>query len=911
MPCPKPCPDCDRQGLPILFTRYAASYSAKPESMAALEALRPAGQLQTNPDGIAMQTATCNLRMLRLGCLYVLIERDGLPPNWESYAVSPQGYLAEFAINRPENAKPGEACEVEVRGANMSMVWLSDVKKVRNFWYLFHPDPIDYDHLKREIEPNRGLYMRSFDVAGWANGNRNQKESLEAEQLNAQVLEFAALSNTVLQVAGNEQHFGLMGCTPSERRWGREEEKRYGRHFIDNPGGAAIATANGPYVVTTENPPYADSHGPRLRKIVQYLQKFGGAVVACDDPIGIAQELSLHHLTAAIPYVSWLQQTDAQGVSNQWKQAASASVQTIDAALARRVITAYDDETESLEYSREAMEDHYPGSDSHEPVRWRRPDGEVDPISVAELNRRRREKIAGQIEERENIRAHVGDSASDDARRQVDALCDRAAIAAFDRLHLAEIKKRDDLLDQLAEDLQGWLKSDALIDRAFGRYNPLTGIDSGDGRRCAGQLCAILLQVDSSPKGRQWYGALDAFSADKRNLVWRMLSLNNAEISTEMQTALGTLNGAFPPAGKEAESEEHFGHAQRSYNAAIYALSLMTKTLAAADKFNKELPTVIDPRSRTAARLQAAMSVGLALKDGAHPVMISAVVARFKSLPAGKAEGLIAKAQLLLLAQGKGTEAVAFAKKRETEALAGRDAKQARFLQRQIEKAIEGQIGEAGAQQMRVSSMVVGLNALALLPALARAKDRDDPRTTTELLGTMAGLMGSLRQWRADLYEKVLFKQVPDLVHKTYRAGVVAVTGEERLGLKAGAARYVAAGAAVGVMWDAVDGVTAARQSEYRLAGAYAARSVVGVVTIGGVIAGARYATAPLWLVRLNLTTMIATAALTTAIGALKGDAWANWLQAQPFRKIDSEKISYNSEDRMTRELADALAEIG
>ncbi|WP_440080504.1 hypothetical protein [Ralstonia pseudosolanacearum] len=53
-----------------------------------------------------------------------------------------------------------------------------------------------------------------------------------------------------------------------------------------------------------------------------------------------------------------------------------------------------------------------------------------------------------------------------------------------------------------------------------------------------------------------------------------------------------------------------------------------------------------------------------------------------------------------------------------------------------------------------------------------------------------------------------------------------------------------------------------------------------------------------------------ATVALTLTIAKIKGKAWENWLQAQPFRKLGSKKIPYISEKEMMRDLSDAVAEI-
>ncbi|WP_247351533.1 hypothetical protein [Ralstonia pseudosolanacearum] len=49
---------------------------------------------------------------------------------------------------------------------------------------------------------------------------------------------------------------------------------------------------------------------------------------------------------------------------------------------------------------------------------------------------------------------------------------------------------------------------------------------------------------------------------------------------------------------------------------------------------------------------------------------------------------------------------------------------------------------------------------------------------------------------------------------------------------------------------------------------------------------------------------------ITLLIAKIKGKAWENWLQAQPFHKAGSKKTPHKSEVEMARDLADALAEI-
>ena len=908
MVCTNPCDDCKREGLPILFTRYAVGYSSRSEGLSLLDKFKPTGKFQPQPGGVSINTARYGVRMLRAGYLYLRIERRGLL-EWEGYAIHPHGYLKQFPVMLPQQAETKIACARDARQANNSLVWIKDAKNVKSLWYAFHPDPIDPAHLKREIEPNPAKYMQQFDVAGWLGGNTGQADSMQPAQLDKQVLEYAALGDEKVQVVGNEQFFGLMGMTPQERGWGNYEVEETDQQVIPTPDAAPVIIEEVRTVVVTQ-PTYQKAHGPRLEGIRKFLHDNKGAVVACEDALGITQELSLHHLTAAIPYVGWLKTPDAKGVSNAWKDSASRSIQTIQVALEKKAIDDYDATTDRLREVQENMAGHYPGSDSPMPVKIRRPDGSYEIISVQELNRRRRADLQKQVDAR--TAAH--DSAVQDmnkaAQNSIASNCDMSRVEEFNNEHKKELGERDAQMDRIASDLVQWLKADGLTHVALGRYSETASIDSGDGSRCAGQLCSILLQLDNSPKGRAWYSALDTFTPGKKNLVWRMLSLNNAEISQEMQAALKLVANPVPPSEQAAANAQDSARTQKSYADMVAALASMSKTVKNADKISKEVKTVMDGGEAVAKRFNSLIEIGKAAKDSMPAVLLSAIMGKIKELSPSALESMVARGQALMLARGLGTQAIAHIKQQQADALSSALVKQAKSIQRRVERAILGGSANSAMQEMRITHTLCAVNALAVLPALGRAYARQDTRTTVELAGTVASLVGTLKQARADFYEKALFKKVPDIVYKTHKAGTATVAERELLTLKAGAARYVAAGMVVGVVWDAVDAVTAKTEKQNDLMWAYIARTIVGGATVVGTIVGARTLTAPLLLLRFNLLSAVVTVALTATIAKLKGQPWVNWLRAQPFRKSDSPKVPHRSEAEMMDKLADALAEI-
>ena len=924
MTCEKPCGQCKREGLPILFTRYAVGYSSRDDGLSVLDKFKPVGKLQTKPGGVQAKTVRYGVRMLRSGYLYLRIERDGLL-EWQGYAVHPHGYLHQFPVMKLDDAKPVIVCARDARQANNCLAWVTDAKNVKSLWYVFHPDPIDPQYLKSEIEPNPAKYMQSFDVAGWCKGSTSQTDTLQPAQLDKQVLEFAALTDAAVQTVGNEQYFGLMGLSPQERAWGNYEVEETDVQVFAMPEAPPVIMEDVHSILMTQ-PTYQKAHGPRLEGMRKFLQDNKGAVVACEDALGIAQELSMHHLSAAIPYVQWLNEKDLQGYSNAWKDSASQGIRIIKEAMEKKAVADYEDGTDRMREVRENMGERYPGSDSGQPVKIRKADGTYETISIQELNRRRQADLQKKIDERTAKHDDAVKALGTKVKESVENYCNLKVLTDFDDLHKKRLDDRDAKMNLIAEDLVSWLKADSLTDRALGLYSETASPDTGDGDRCAGQLCTILLQLDNSPRGRAWYGALDTFTPHKKNLVWRMLSLNNREISQEMESALKQLSQPLPVDEAVPADAREGARDQKAYADALTAIKALSKTIKNADKINKETAKIMaaiddvkagkDKAAAFTKGRDAFAEVRKAAMETRSAVLLAAVVGKVKAAPITKLEATIARAQAMMLVNGLGSKAAAHLVALREGNLSLQQRKSVLdSLSYSIQKKARNLFNRGGAdsaaQEMRVGYVLSGVNTLAVLPALARAYSRKDPRSLADLTAALSTMVGTLKQTRAEFYEKAVYKKVPDVLSKAQKAGVSATAERELLVLKAGAARYVAAGMIVGVVVDAVDATTAAGEGRSKLAEAYFARMVTGGTTAFGTIWAARFVTAPQWLLRLNLWSAVATLAMTAVIAQLKGTAWENWLQAQPFHKVGSPKTPHKSEDEMSKDLADALAEIG
>lgn len=934
-----PCDQCKQTGLPILFTRYAAAYSATTQGMAALDALKPAGKLKARPGGVDLKTAKYNVRMLRRGYLYLRLEAAIRTPEWLAYAVHPHGYLTRIDIRYPDRTKAEAACKPnEWGGANRSLVWIQDAENISRLHFMFHPDPLDPEHLAKVIGANPDKYMQSIDVSAWVKGTTDQDDTAMPEQIDLRVLEFKALSSPPLKDVASEQVFGLMGCTISERGWGDwEEEQTSPPLFVDDYGRGDEVKK----IVKHAQPDYGDAHGPRLRKMVDLLNTRKGAVVACEDSIGIAQELSMHHLTAAIPYVRWLQETDAAGVSNQFKQAASESISTIRQALRQGAMKTYDEGTENLRRAVENRAAPYPGSDMPGTTRVPQADGSYKDMTIAEFNKQRNAEDLEKAKQRERGRSQADTDAAQEAAESIQRLSDSVAITAFDTLHRKNIRDRDHLMDPIASDLHLWLKADALIERALGRYNENANpAKSPDGLYCAGQLCAILLHVDSAPKGRAWHASQDTFQPGKKNLVWRMLSFNNAAISSEMQAALAKVTEPLLPAGVTVNGIADNARLQHTFNVMSEALEAMNQARETAEKVLESVAQLNDPAATIWQRASLYFTIGKAFASNSLSILVAAGMEYMKTQPATRAEVHAARCQAVAMSRGLGKSAVAILKNELADSLKGIDAKRARYLERRARKFLRAGGAAGAAREARIDKAFAYVTAFAILPALGKAYVKGDARSICELTGALAMTMAAFKQHRITIYKESLFANAGRIGgHSKSAAAMVKSTEAGLLSLKAVAASYVVAGTAVLVVWDAVDAMDAKASGDKILFRAYSARALVGAGTIGSAIAGAFSIEAPLWLTRLNVYLMASTGITTFAIGQIKGEAWVSWLLAQPFKAamvkdadVDAlaskkkfvglrteeqlqhlrpnTKPPFKSEEQMMKKLQDALSEM-
>ncbi|PJJ96055.1 hypothetical protein CO611_09010 [Lysobacteraceae bacterium NML03-0222] len=266
-------------------------------------------ELAPRIDGLTLTKSKHALRMLREGYLYVLVER---PPMlfWQAYYVRPSGHLQQFPVERPPSRKsPVVACARMASAAHAMLVSIEDADKVDNSYWLFTPDPLSKRKLD-EYRVNAAKFadegkMQRFSPRQWLQSQTGEGYALKPEVMAAYVLEFIAANSALPPVVVQPPLAGI-------------------RH---SPSPLLAALDTQPF------PPFSDplrdaveplgsrlaGRAGQLQEITQTLSRTQGVALALYDPIGTTQELNAWRNQAMAGLEPWMQEKDANGISNEWK----------------------------------------------------------------------------------------------------------------------------------------------------------------------------------------------------------------------------------------------------------------------------------------------------------------------------------------------------------------------------------------------------------------------------------------------------------------------------------------------------------------------------------------------------------------------------------------------------------------
>ncbi|MDQ0014380.1 hypothetical protein J2W23_002771 [Variovorax boronicumulans] len=886
MACKNPCDQCAQSGLPILFTRYAAAYSCTDKGAAALDKLKPSGSFKSQPGGIALQTARYNVRMLRAGYLYIRIETNCRLPAWFGYAVHSHGYLTRFDVDHPKEAEGLAACSPQEWGANRSLVWIQGAKDVTKLNYLFHPDPMDPDHLSKVIDSDLDKYTQSFDVAGWASGSKAAPGTAvpNPDANSWSVAEFRALEDEAVRNALEPQLYGLMGSNAMERGWGDYERKRFVEtdHYLITGEHAGKITVEETSVVKQLG--YAGAHGKRLQNIAKFLTDNGGAVVACDDAIGIAQELGHLQAEAQTGYSHW-QASGATGhhkdVSNEWVFQTAIGAQGLMALAQQGAVARVD-----RGYAESAR--------IHAPL-------PRDPQEAAKESARRTAARTA------NHQRELGN-----AQSAVQLACSQwfDQAAARDILQEQRIRQEQaqDRVAALGRDQNKWVFGSLLL-AALGRFSDQDGKinKSGGGAALSLQLAQCLAGLETHEAGRE---ALRAMNPWGGSLLSRLLCFN----SDTLLAAYKDFENPKPPAAVVPPAEPE---------------AAMTETLATTLKLMAGRLALGDKALGFIDEAQNADAPAMLRKAAWAGHVFSLLSARAATGIGGwKASQLEARMVQHLALAGMSTlgstvnKAVA-----QLQADVAENAKRIALRAKKLKSIADPatRAGKAAALE-RARTAAPGTRA-AMLGALMdlgaaiikgnQFGTKFDARTAFDLAGQLLQGIGSLYDWRAKAYEETIFKGVKGYDAYKYPALVEGLDSIKALHLKSlrlSAFKFLGPAAVFSTVLDGMDAVKSRDRGQLWLSRAQTASVIGTVLTVLGTgaaifgVEGIAWAAAAATLGLMGAALAIGS---TIFVLLLSEDKWITWLRDIPLNKQRKGKKPMHDNLRETlQDLANAQKEL-
>lgn len=884
------CPQCAQTGLPILFTRYAVAYSATNVGMAALDSLKLSAPLQATPGNVRMQTAKYNLRMLRAGYLYIRLESVCRLPEWLGFVVHPHGYLTRIDVHHPEKTTAEPACRPNEWGANRSLVWIKDAVDVSGLQFMFHPDPIDHEHLKAVIDKDPGKYMQSFDVAGWLKGARTGPDTVApgADTNGWNVAEFKALNHEAVRNALEPQLYGLMGGNPSERGWGDYESRRFvetDQYLLTGEHAGKIMVEE---ISAVKQLDYLGAHGKRLEGIARYLGDGGGAIVACEDAIGIAQELGHLQAEAQTIYAHW-QASSANGhhkdVSNEWVFQAAVGVKSVMSLAQQGAIARVE---RGFEQS----------------ARFQAPLPQ-DPLE-ASRERARRATARAANHQRELNSAHSAVQAA------CNQLLDQEATRDILKEQEAWQGQAQAKVAALGSDQNNWLSSNALL-KVMGRFSKQDAKVNkpGGGAALSLHLAQCMAGMENHEAGRN---ALQAMNPSGENLLSRLLCFNNATL----RAAHKHLEDAKPPAVLTPEAEPEASMA----DALATSLKLIAGRLALGDKalgFIEEAGKADAP----------AMLRKMAWAGHVFSLLSARALTGINGLPKSKLEARLVQHLALAGMSTMGSTVDKAVAQLQSDAAENtkRIAQRAKKLESLANPTT--QVGKAAALE-RVRSAAPGTRA-AMLGALmdlgsAVIKGNQfgtklDKRGAFDLTGQLLQGIGSLYDWRAKVYEETIFKGVRGYDVYKYKAlseGLDSINALHLRSLRSTAFKFLGPAALFSVVLDGMDAWKSYRRGSNSLLLAQLASVAGTVFTVFGtgssIFAAGIGAGAAAWGVAAAALGLLGAALVigsTIFALLLSEERWITWLRDIPLNKERKgrQPIHESLQDTL-QELANARKEL-
>lgn len=889
-----PCENCTRTGFPILFTRYGIAYSATKQEREALKQMTPKAPMQPVP---GLSTVSSNVRMLRAGYLYLYLE--GSSSNaWKAYAIHEHGYVSEFAIESPASARAQKACQRSSHAGNASLVWLEDAEHIKTVWYLFNPDPLDTAHLYNVIRPHRSKLMKQFSPQKWLAGDHTQAHSTTVSALEINIFEYAALTNEKLQRCSDALMYGLMGSNAQERGWGDYEEAVEYEKPSMNPSAAMIGvTETDTRMLTRRQPGYAEAHGPRLQQIKDFLIQNKGAVLACDDALGIAQELGHMQNEAQLLYTRWqVEQAPGYhyGVTNEWVFQSALGAQSMQELVKQGAAQKVKDRRQMREQMRLPEYDAPFERELMMEAAQRRRNGEAEEDILRAMQAKRAQKQREKDKARQEILDRLEHQEMQQAAQAGDAEFEKLFdVEGAQKIFAEQARVHENaqtVLRAIGRDQVAVLKSDGFA-QAMGRYSDKEDAinQPGGGADLSLQLAQAMTGTETNAEGQKLLAETELLG---ENVLGRLLSLNQedlrlalAALEAEVQSSQQKLQAATAPQDVSLSNK-----LANQLRLSASHISLLDNGLSHIDAAQATNAPALLRKTAWASHI--------------YNLLGARTLAMVKSVPASQLEGKMVHSLAVgaLATLGRTAQQEIATLRTDVQENAQRIALRAKKLQAvgnpETRKGREQALQRArrGAPGTRVAMLGSLFDLCVLVSKGGNALALQNGRSAAELGGQLLQLTGGFYALRAQAYQETIFKGARGVNIYKYKAlqqGLDSINLAHLRGLRSMAFRFLGPAALVFGVLDSIDAYKSAHRGQYAVAVAQMASAVGTVFTAGGFLAGtialgAAPATAGAWAATAALLGVVGAVLVIGSIAVLmvlSEDEWITWLRDIPLNK--------------------------
>ncbi|SFD50705.1 T6SS effector BTH_I2691 family protein [Pragia fontium] len=277
---------------------------------------------------LSLQSAEYNVRMLRAGYLYILVEKQEGEASWRAFQVTKEGALFESDPKDMKEDFPEFSCDMNTDGVNAACVAFEKIATIKALYLLFNPNILT----ERKLDYYKTIGKSTLQCIV-PQAKSQQPHAIAPDDLPKQVAEFSlsALFNTPFYQGAIQEYRSYLSLADGQRGDTFTALKTFVAHSVYEEE-SALQTLSAYTNQLYPMEKFMDSLG-RYQGLVSQLEKHNGIGFVLHDPIGITQELCNWRNDAVESTIQpWLEQEDQYKVKNSQKLQALGLIEKIESS---------------------------------------------------------------------------------------------------------------------------------------------------------------------------------------------------------------------------------------------------------------------------------------------------------------------------------------------------------------------------------------------------------------------------------------------------------------------------------------------------------------------------------------------------------------------------------------------------